>query len=315
MNIALLDALTMGEDIDLISLQKFGSLTIYPKTLPHETARRLDGVDVVITNKVVIDKVVMDAVPSLKLVCIAATGMNNVDVEYAKEKGIIVKNVAGYSTESVVQSTFSHVFYLLCQHAYYDTYGKTNWKNSPIFTHVGPPFYELSGKRWGIIGLGAIGRRVAEVAETFGCEVIYYSTSGMNKNTNFFHVDLDDLLRTSHIISIHAPLNPQTENLIDFRRLQLIQNHGVIVNMGRGGIVNEDDLARILDERPIYAGLDVVKQEPIASDNPLLFIKHQERLSLTPHVAWTSIEARQRLVAGIAQNIQDFIKATEEPLY
>ncbi|NTW48841.1 MAG: D-2-hydroxyacid dehydrogenase [Chlorobiales bacterium] len=307
MKIVLLDATTLGEDIDLSPLNFFGELTVYPKTAPEETVRRLAGADVVITNKVIIDRAVIQNAPLLKLICIAATGMNNVDLAYAKEKGIEVKNVAGYSTESVVQSTFSHVLYLLCQHGYYDRYGKTEWQKSPIFTHIGPAFYELAGKRWGIIGLGTIGRRVAEVAKAFGCEVVYYSTSGKNDASDFLRLELDDLLRTSHVVSIHAPLNDRTQHLLDYAKLQLVRDGAVLVNVGRGGIVNEADLAKIIDERPLYAGVDVVSKEPISPESPLLRVRHQERLSLTPHMAWTSVEARQRLIAGIADNIRSFV--------
>ncbi|MCX8044012.1 MAG: D-2-hydroxyacid dehydrogenase, partial [Desulfobacterota bacterium] len=269
---------------------------------------RLSQARIAITNKVVINRQVMEQLPFLKLICVAATGMNNVDLGYAQERGIEVKNVAGYSTESVVQVTFSHVLYLLCQHRYYDTYAKTAWSSSPTFAHIGPPFYELAGKQWGIIGLGTIGRRVAEVARAFGCMVVYYSTSGKNMQQDIVRMELDDLLATSHIVTIHAPLNEQTQNLITYEKLQRLRDGSILVNMGRGGIVNEADLARILDERPLYAGIDVVTREPIDARNPLLQITHPERLSLTPHIGWTSIEARRRLVQGIADNIKEFLK-------
>jgi len=310
MKIVLLDRATLGTDCNLSPLERFGELMVYDRTLPEETVCRTSDADIVITNKVIIDKAVMDRARLLKLICIAATGMNNVDVDYARIRGIAVKNVVGYSTESVVQMTFSHVLSLLCQHRYYDNFAKTNWYASPIFTHIGPPFYELAGKQWGVIGLGTIGRRVAEVARAFGCRVVYYSTSGLNTTTDFQRLGLDELIATSHIVTIHAPLNERTKDLIDYTKLQLLQNGAILVNMGRGGIVHEADLARVLDERQVYAGLDVVAQEPIAADNPLLHITHTERLSLTPHIAWTSIEARHRLIEGIADNIGTFLSSS-----
>ena len=308
MKIVFLDAKTLGSDIDLSVFDQFGDVVIYPTTKPEETTARIRDADIIITNKVIVDKQRMDTSPSLKLVCIAATGMNNVDVAYAHEQGIEVKNVAGYSTESVVQLTFSHVLYLLHQHGTYDAFGKNEWNKCEIFTGLDHSFYELSGKRWGIIGLGSIGRRVADVARAFGCEIAYYSSSGKNNTEDYVRVTLDELLSSSHIISVHAPLNPQTENLIDYKKLTLVRAGGIIVNMGRGGIINEADLARTIDERSVYAGVDVMTSEPAEPDNPLLRVTRKERLSITPHIAWTSIEARKRLVAGIAENIDEFLR-------
>lgn len=308
MRIVFLDKATLGQDADLSAVRALGDLTMYETTAPEQTDSRIADADVVITNKVVIDRAVMDRAQSLRLICVAATGMNNIDLAAARERNIEVRNVAGYSTESVVQLTFSHVLYLLCRHGFYDRYGKTAWQASPIFTHIGPSFYELAGKQWGIIGLGAIGRRVAQIATAFGSTVAYYSTSGMNDNPSYRRLDLEGLLRTSHIVTIHAPLNERTKNLLDEEKLQLLQDGAVLVNMGRGGIVDEAALARLIDERLIYAGLDVVGTEPIAADNPLLRVRHPERLSLTPHIAWTSREARQRLVQAIADNIRMFLE-------
>lgn len=307
MKIVLLDAKTLGSDIDLSAINRFGDVVIYQTTKPEETTTKIKGADIVITNKVVVDRRHMAASPSLHLICIAATGMNNVDLAYAREKGIEVKNVAGYSTESVVQLTFSQVLYLLHQHAEYDAFGKNEWKKCDIFSGLDHSFYEIFGKRWGIIGLGSIGRRVAEVARSFGCEVVYYSTSGKNNTKDYLRLALDELLQSSRIISVHAPLNPQTKNLIDYEKLALVRAGAIIVNMGRGGIINEADLAQTIDERSIYAGVDVTTIEPIKPDNPLLRVTHKERLSITPHIAWASIEARKRLVAGITANIEEFL--------
>ncbi len=311
MKIVLLDAKTLGDDADLTGLEKFGDVGSFPNTLPAETPARIKGADIIITNKVVIDKDIMDKAPGLKLICVAATGMNNIDLEHAREKDIAVKNVAGYSTESVVQLTLSHVLYLLNQHGYYDSYAKKDWQKSDIFTHLERPYFDLAGKQWGIVGLGTIGRRVAEVARAFGCRVVYSSTSGVDRDEDYTRVDLEELLSTSRIVTIHAPLNPQTSNLIDYEKLSLMQDNSIIVNAGRGGIINEADLARILDERPLYAGTDVTSREPISVDNPLLQVGHKERLSITPHIAWASIEARRRLVQGIVANIETFLNTQD----
>ncbi|WP_457626534.1 D-2-hydroxyacid dehydrogenase [Persephonella sp.] len=309
MKVVILDAKTLGDDIDLSIFEQFGDLEVYPTTTPAQLYERIEDADIIITNKVVIDKDVINAARNLKLICVAATGYNNVDVAYAKEKGIAVTNVAGYSTESVVQTTFGMLFYLLMHLRYYDDYVKSGrYAYSDTFTHLGRPFWEINGKRWGIIGLGTIGRRVAQIAESFGCDVIYYSTSGIEREEKYPRYPLEELLRTSDIVSIHAPLNEKTKNLITIKELGMMKDTAILLNLGRGGIVNEKDLAIALDSDLIGgAGLDVLEKEPIDPDNPLLKIKNKEKLLITPHIAWTSIEARKRLVNEIVENIRAFI--------
>ncbi len=313
MRIVILDAKTLGDDIDLSVFEQFGDVEVYPTTAPSELFERIQFADIIITNKVVIDKEAINTARNLKLICVAATGYNNVDVLYAREKGIAVTNVAGYSTESVVQTTFGMLFYLLMHLRYYDDYVKSsNYSHSDIFTHIGRPFWEINGKRWGIIGLGTIGRRVAQVAESFGCDVIYYSTSGVEREEKYPRYPLDELLKTSDIVSIHAPLNEKTKNLITIKELGLMKKDAILLNLGRGGIVNEKDLAIALDSNMIGgAGLDVLEKEPINPDNPLLKIKNKEKLLITPHIAWTSIEARKRLVSEIVENIRAFLNGVE----
>ncbi len=312
MKLVFLDAKTLGDDIQLGIFEQFGDLEIYPTTEPSQLFERVQYADIIITNKVVIDKEAINSARNLKLICVAATGYNNVDVYYAKEKGIAVTNVAGYSTESVVQTTFGMLFYLLMHLRYYDDYVKSGeYAMSDIFTHLGRPFWEIHGKRWGIIGLGTIGRRVAQVAESFGCDVIYYSTSGIEREEKYPKYPLDELLKTSDIVSIHAPLNEKTKNLITIRELGMMKKHALLLNLGRGGIVNEKDLAIALDSDLIGgAGLDVLEKEPIDPDNPLLKIKNKEKLLITPHIAWTSIEARKRLVNEIVENIRAFLNGS-----
>ena len=309
MNIVILDAKTLGDDLDLSVLDQFGKVVRYETTDPSETYERIRNATIVITNKVVISKLHMQRCPLLKLICIAATGTNNVDLEAAAQIGIKVKNVAGYSTRSVVQHTFAMALYLLEKMAYYDQSVKSQaWSHSGLFTDVSKPFFEIAGKNWGIIGLGEIGRGVAKVAEAFGANVSYYSTSGKNSDAHYTRQDLEELLGSCEIISIHAPLNEQTKNLIHADNLKLLRENSILLNLGRGGIINESDLAKALDDRTIYAGLDVVEKEPIPEENPLLHIEAQDRLLITPHIAWSSKEARVKLLEGIVGNITSFLK-------
>lgn len=309
MNIVLLDAKTLGDDLDITILESFGTLTVYQTTSKEQTLERIKIADIVITNKVVITANMMKEAPRIKLICIAATGMNNVDLNAAKVKGIEVKNVAGYSTKSVVQHTFAMVLYLLERMAYYDAVVKdASWSESGLFTDVSRPFYEISGKKWGIIGLGTIGQEVAKIATAFGAEVSYHSTSGKNLHHAYPHQSLEFILKECDIISIHAPLNDNTYNLINENNLPHMKDDAILLNLGRGGIINETDLAFELDRRTLYAGLDVLEEEPMTFNNRLNEIKHKERLLITPHIAWTSIEARKKLLEGIVENIRVFME-------
>ncbi len=307
--IVILDTETLGEDLDLSPLEKFGDITKYKNSTIEETLERIQNAHIVISNKVILTEEMMMKAPKLELICIAATGMNNVDLEAAKKLNIVVKNVAGYSTQSVVQHTFAMLFYLLEHMKYYDDVVQTGlWTISGLFTDVSHPFHEIAGKKWGIIGMGTIGKEVAKVATAFGATVSYYSTSGNNTDTGYISQPLDVLLSTSDIVSIHAPLNDKTYALINETNLPLLKEKAVLLNLGRGGIINETDLAYELDRREIYAGLDVLEKEPIDMQNRLMQIEHKERLLITPHIAWTSIEARKKLLEGIVTNIKSFLK-------
>lgn len=304
MKIVLLDAQTFG-DTDLSGFNALGEVAVYATTTADETLERVQGADVVVTNKVVIDDKIMMGSAHLKLICVAATGMNNIDLEAASRRNIIVKNVAGYSTDSVIQHTFSLLFYLMGHSRYYDEFVKSgDYQKSPIFTNVTRSFSEVKGKKWGIIGLGEIGRGVANVAKAFGAEVRYYSTSGKNNNNAFEQVSFTQLLEESDIISIHAPLNAQTQDLLHQSELLQLKDGAYLLNLGRGGIINEDALARTLDAKEIYVGLDVLAREPMVANHPLMDIAHPERLYITPHIAWASKEARETLIAMVINNIK-----------
>ncbi|RXJ85709.1 D-2-hydroxyacid dehydrogenase [Arcobacter cloacae] len=305
MKIVILDRATLGFDIRVDIFSKFGEVVSYDMTKKEETKQRIEEADIVLTNKVVIGRNEMDD-SRVKLICITATGMNNVDLEYAKQKNIQVKNVAGYSTSSVVQVAFSMIFQIVTKLNYYKSYvDEGNWQKSNIFTHIDEPFFELDNKRVGVIGLGEIGRDFAKKASAFNCEVVYYSTSGKNSNSDYMQVSLDELLKTSDIISIHAPLNENTKNLLNYENMKNIKEGAILLNLGRGGIINEADLAKIIDEKEIYCGIDVVSVEPILEENPLLKVKNKDRLLLTPHIGWASVEARNRLVKMVAKNIEE----------
>lgn len=311
MKIVFLDVKTLGNVPNLNLFDEFGQVTYYQTTLPEQVAERITGAGIVITNKVMLDQATMEKSPELKLICVSATGMNNVDLEYARQAGIQVKNVADYSTHSVAQFTFAALLHLLHNIAYFDHYVKQGgYAQNDIFTHIGAGFRELQGKRYGIIGLGHIGRQVARIAEAFGAEVVYYSASGRNTDQPYAQVSLAELLATSDVVSVHAPLNEHTANLITFRELQQMKSSALLVNVGRGGIVREADLAAALDQDLLAgAALDVFEQEPIRPDNPLLAVKNKHKLVLTPHIAWASLESRTLLLEKVGQHIRDFLQS------
>lgn len=309
MKIVITDALTLGNDIDLSPFEQIGEVVCYKTSTVEEAKIRLADADIAIVNKVLMRAETLESAKNLKMIALTATGYNNVDLEYAKRRGIRVANVSGYSTDSVVQHTFALMFYVMEKLSYYDAYVKSGeYAKALVFTHFDKIFMELSGKTWGIIGLGEIGRGVAKVAQAFGCRVIYYSTSGRNNNGDYEKVTFDEILEQSDILSIHAPLNDATENLMNYDAFRKMKRTSILVNVGRGPIINEADLKRALDEDLIGgAGLDVVCREPIAEDNPLNEIKDSSKLIITPHIAWATYEARSRLMKEVYENIQSFL--------
>ncbi len=306
--IVVVDAATLGPDIDITPVTSLGRVTVHHQTSPHQAAERIRQADVVVANKVLIGRSQL-AGSSVRLVSLTATGTNNVDLQYCSENGIAVTNVAGYSTESVAQQTVGFALQLVGRLTYYQEYVNSGrYPASPMFTHYGPRWFELSGKRWGIVGLGAIGRRVAELARAFGCEVVYHSTSGRNTDQPYMQLSLQELIRTSQVISVHAPLNEATRGLIGAKELALMSSDAVIINMGRGGIIEELALAQAVRGGGIGgAATDVFSTEPPAADHPLLSLGDNERFLATPHTAWASVEARRRLVGEIAANIEAFL--------
>lgn len=307
MKIVFLDAKTIGDDIDLSGYKELGEVMTYDFSTTEEARERTKDADVIVLNKVEINETSIGEAAHLKLVCVTATGTNNLDKEYLAKRNIPWRNVAGYSTETVAQHTFALLFYLMEKLRYYDDYVKSErYVEDVSFTHFDHVFHELSGKTWGIIGLGAIGRRVADIAKLFGCHVIYYSTSGKNDQKDYERVSFDELLCTSDIVSVHAPLTPETNGLMNAEAFGKMKPEAIFLNLGRGPIVVEQDLADALKHGQIAAaGLDVLCKEPMAADNPLKEIKDSERLLITPHIAWASIEARTRLMQIILGYIRE----------
>ena len=308
MKIVFLDAKTIGEDIDLSGFDELGEVVKYGFSTAEEARERSKDADVLVLNKVQVNEQTIGAAKHLKLVCVTATGTNNLDKEYLAKQGIEWRNVAGYSTESVAQHTFAMLFYLLEKLPYYDNYVKSEkYVNDVSFTHFAKAFHELSGKTYGIIGLGNIGRRVADIAKAFGCHVIYYSTSGRNSQPGYERVSFDELLERSDIVSIHAPLDENTLGLMNQKAFAKMKSSAILLNVGRGPIINEADLAEALNNRTIAAaGLDVLSVEPMQPENPLRGIKDSERLLITPHIAWAGVEARMRLRDIILNQIKEF---------
>jgi len=304
MKIVFLDAATMG-DVSFAPFERLGEFVRYESSTPEEARERVKDVDVLLINKVLVDKNLIDSAQHLKLICIAATGVNNIDVEYASSKGIPVRNAVGYSTDSVVQSTYMHILSLVGGGRYFDDSVKSGaYSRSGMFTDPNWNWWELAGKTIGIIGMGNIGRKGAAIAEAFGMNVCYFSTSGTGHCTDYPCLPLNELLAKSDIVSIHAPLNSRTEALIGWEELKMMKPSAYLINMGRGAIVVEEDLAKAVDEEVIAgAGMDVFVTEPIPENHPYLKMQHSERMSLAPHVAWASIEARQRLIGMMAENI------------
>lgn len=309
MKLVFLDTKTIGEDIDLSAYDALGEVVKYGFSTLEEIPERVKDADVLIVNKIAINEQTIGNAKNLKLVCVTATGTNNLDKEYLKKRGIAWRNVAGYSTESVTQHTFALLFYLLEKIRYYDDYVKDEkYINDTVFTHFAEHFNEVNGKTWGIIGLGTIGRRVADIAKAFGARVIYYSASGSPAQEGYEQVDFGTLLTTSDIVSVHAPLNEYTKDLMDREAFAKMKKTAIFLNLGRGPIVVEQDLYEALETGEIAAaGLDVLCEEPMSETNPLAKIKDSKKLIITPHIAWASVEARNRLMQIIVEQIREFL--------
>ena len=307
MKIVFLDAISMG-DVSLEEMAALGELVCYPSSTAEEARERVREADVACLNKVVVDEAFLNAAPRLKLVCEAGTGINNIDVKRCEERGVAVRNVAAYSTDSVAQTAWMHILNLAGRAFHYQDFVRSGaYSRNPVHVDYAHPFTELAGKTLGIVGMGAIGQKVAQIACAFGMEVIYYSTSGTGHCKTYPSVSLDELLQRADVISIHAPYNERTAGLIGYDELRQMKRSAYLVNTGRGGIAVEEDLARALDEGLIAgAALDVYVKEPLPLESPLMKLQHPERLLFSPHIAWYSREARARLAHEMSENIRKF---------
>jgi len=305
MKIVFLDALTMG-DASMEEIAALGQLTCYPSSTPQEARERVKDADVVLLNKVVVDQAFLDAAPKLKLICEAGTGINNIDVPLCQARGVAVRNVAAYSTDSVAQTAWMHILNLAGRAFHYNAFvHEGRYSQNVVHVDYRHPFMELQGKTLGIVGMGAIGQKVAAIGKAFGMSVIYYSTSGTAHCKDYPAVSLQELLERSDVISIHAPFNERTAGLIGYEQFSQMKRTAFLVNTGRGGIASEPDLARALDDGLIAgAALDVYVKEPLPLSSPLMHLLHPERLLLSPHIAWYSHEARARLAHEMAENIR-----------
>ena len=290
---------------DLSSITSQGEYVAYENTRKEDVVERLKGADVAITNKVLIDGEAMRQLPDLKLICVAATGMNNVDLEAAKELGIVVKNAVGYSTTSVAETTLASALALARNIVYFDEYFHDGRYSKADRAFCYDRFtFELRGKKWGIIGLGNIGREVARLATAFGCEVRYFSTSGTKREEAYPAMELKEMLEWCDILSVHSPLNERTRGLVGREELKVMKPTSLVINVARGGIIDEAALAEALDNGWVAAAaLDVFSVEPLR-ESPLYNIKDRYRLLASPHNAWSAAEAIDRLIECVANNIR-----------
>ena len=314
MKISILERDSLGIDVDMSEIDKLGEVTVYPATTVGNAVEHIGDADIIIANKLPLNAETLKGAVNLKFVAQTATGTNNVDFAYTNSKGIKVANVPSYSTDSVAQHTFALLLYLVEKMRFFDDYVKNGtYSRSNCFSCLDMIYPEIAGKTWGIIGMGAIGQKVAQIATVFGCKVICYSASGRTYDMPYEQVDFDTLLAKSDILSVHAPLNEYTKGLMNYDAFCKMKSSAYFINVGRGPIVVEEDLARALEEDQIRAaGLDVLCVEPMPLDNPLLKFKDSSKIIITPHVAWATSEARQRCVDVVTENIKAFLRGEEK---
>ena len=309
MKLVILERNSAGTDVDVSRFEKFGEVTCYPNTVAANTAERVKDADIILANKAPLNESTLKDAPNVKLICLLATGFDNVDLAYCRSRGIKVTNVINYCTSTVAQHTLLLALALSEKIAFYDDYVKSGaYSAQDRFSNFDRTFYDLEGKTWGIIGMGTIGRRVAGLAQAFGCRVIFYSASGKSTCTDYERVEFDTLLQESDILSLHCPLSDWTRGLINKDALSKMKETAILVNVARGPVVDTQALYDALITNQIAgAGLDVLEQEPMAGDNPLAQIKDSTKLIITPHMAWASLESRTHLVEEVAKNIEAFL--------
>ncbi len=309
MKLVILERNSVGTDVDVSCFEKFGEVTCYPNTVAANTSERVKDADIILANKAPLNESTLKDAPNVKLICLLATGFDNVDLAYCKSRSIKVTNVVNYCTSTVAQHTLLLALALSEKIAFYDDYVKSGaYSAQDRFSNFDRTFYDLEGKTWGIIGMGTIGRRVAGLAQAFGCRVIFYSASGKSTCTDYKRVEFDTLLQESDILSLHCPLSDRTRGLINQDALSKMKKTAILVNVARGPVVDTQALYdALVTDQIAGAGLDVLEQEPMAKDNPLAQIKDSTKLIITPHMAWASLESRTRLVDEVVKNIEAFL--------
>ena len=309
MKIVILDGYTANPgDLSWKALEEMGELTVYERTKPEETIDRAKDAEVVLTNKVLLRRQEIEQLPKLRYIGVLATGYNVVDLEAAREHGITVTNVPAYSTMSVAQMVFSHLLTVTNHTEYYARQNREGkWTASPDFSYMDMPLTELANKTFGIVGLGNIGQRVAMIANAFGMNVVAYTSKPANKLPQYIRKGtLDEVLTESDILSLHCPLTPDTQHLINSQTLQKMKPSAILINTGRGPLVNDQDVADALNHHRLQAFCaDVLTEEPPKADNPLLGC---ENAYITPHIAWASSEARVRLLDVAISNVRAFVE-------
>lgn len=313
MKIVILERNSVGTDVSVDCIGNYGDVTIYRNTTAEDVAEKVQEAEIIIANKAPLNAETLKNAPDVKLICEFATGFDNVDLNYCKERGIKVANVVNYSTDAVAQHTFALCFYVLEKLHHYDEYVKSGaYAAQDRFSNFDLPFTELAGKTWGIIGMGNIGKKVAEIAKAFGCRVIFHSITGKSSCTDYEMVEFDTLLKEADVLSLHCPLSDLSRNLIDLDALKKMKETAILINVARGPVVNDADLCTALNAGYIAAaGLDVTSTEPMKDSNPLSKIMDSNRLIITPHMAWASIEARNRVVSETCKNIEAFLKGED----
>lgn len=313
MKIVVMDRSSVGDDTSVDGFSQFGEVELYYSTPNELVAERAREADIIINNKNLLNEASLKDARNVKLICQLATGYDNVDVEYCRQRGIRVVNVRNYSTAAVVQHTIALALSVLENIPYYDEYVKSGaYASQPRFSHYGKIFYDLEGKTWGIIGMGNIGRGVAKVAEALGCKVIFYSASGSSTCTEYERVEFDELLARADVLSLHCPLSDRTKHIIDEEALGRMKKDAILINVARGAVVDTKALAKALLAGQIRgAGLDVFEKEPMSPEDDLLAVTDTGRLQMTPHMAWASTEARQRCVDETCMNIEAFLSGEE----
>lgn len=309
MNIVVLERNSVGTDIE-VAYEQLGQVTYYSNTVTvEEVKERIQNADIVVANKAPLREESLADAPSVKLICEFATGYDNVDINYCREKGIRVANVVNYSTTMVAQHTFTLALALSQKLPHYDNYVKSGeYSAQTRFSNFDMPFNELEGKTWGIVGMGNIGRKVAQIATAFGCNIIFHSITGKSNCTEYKCVDKETLLKESDLLSLHCPLSELSRNFIDANALKKMKKSAILINVARGPVVNNTDLyTALMTEEIMAAGLDVIEKEPLEISNPLNKIKDSNKLIITPHLAWASVEARTRCVEEVRKNIQAFL--------